>query len=99
MAASSRPAPGSRRPERPEPKYKNSQETAIYSKRRTLYALNWAKHDVIAQGEVVVCEGYTDVIGFFQAGRAPGRGHLRHRPGRGALHPAAQLRPAHRPGL
>ena len=53
---------------RPEPKYKNSQESAIYSKRRTLYALNWAKQDVIAQGEVVVCEGYTDVIGFFQAG-------------------------------
>ena len=23
---------------------------------------------MIAQGEVVVCEGYTDVIGFFQAG-------------------------------
>ena len=55
-------------PDRPEPKYKNSQETAIYSKRRTLYALNWAKQDVIAKGEVVVCEGYTDVIGFFQAG-------------------------------
>ncbi|HWE66126.1 MAG TPA: DNA primase [Acidimicrobiales bacterium] len=54
--------------ERPEPKYKNSQETPIYAKRRTLYALNWAKQDVIAKGEVVVCEGYTDVIGFFQAG-------------------------------
>ena len=53
---------------RPEPKYKNSSETAIYSKRRTLYALNWAKHDIVACGEVVVCEGYTDVIGFFAAG-------------------------------
>jgi len=52
----------------PEPKYKNSQETAIYSKRRTLYGLNWAKKDIVATGEVVVCEGYTDVIGFFQAG-------------------------------
>jgi DNA primase len=52
----------------PEPKYKNSQETIIYSKRRTLYGLNWAKKDVVATGEVVVCEGYTDVIGFFQAG-------------------------------
>ncbi|MGD0880278.1 MAG: DNA primase [Acidimicrobiales bacterium] len=49
-------------------KYKNSTETPIYSKRRTLYALNWAKQDVIASGEVVVCEGYTDVIGFFEAG-------------------------------
>ncbi len=55
-------------PERAEPKYKNSSETAIYAKRRTLYGLNWAKRDVVATGEVVVCEGYTDVIGFFQAG-------------------------------
>ncbi len=60
--------PGQAPPERPEPKYKNSQESPIYSKRRTLYALNWAKQGVIAQGEVVVCEGYTDVIGCFQAG-------------------------------
>ena len=60
--------PGQPPPDRPEPKYKNSQESPIYSKRRTLYALNWAKKGVIAQGEVVVCEGYTDVIGCFQAG-------------------------------
>jgi DNA primase len=50
------------------PKYKNSQEGPIYSKRRTLYGLNWAKKDVVATGEVVVCEGYTDVIGFHLAG-------------------------------
>ncbi len=62
------PRPGQLASDRPEPKYKNSQESAVYSKRRTLYALNWAKTDIIAQGEVVVCEGYTDVIGFFQAG-------------------------------
>ncbi len=61
-------APGGAPPERPEPKYKNSQESPIYSKRRTLYALNWSKQGVIAQGEVVVCEGYTDVIGCFQSG-------------------------------
>ncbi len=59
---------GGTAPERPEPKYKNSQESPIYSKRRTLYALNWAKQGIVAQGEVVVCEGYTDVIGCFQAG-------------------------------
>jgi DNA primase len=62
------PRPGQSPPDRPEPKYKNSQESPIYSKRRTLYALNWAKQDIVAQGEVVVCEGYTDVIGCFQAG-------------------------------
>ncbi len=53
---------------RVEPKYKNSPETPIYSKRRTLYALNWAKDDVIKSGEIIVCEGYTDVIAFFMAG-------------------------------
>jgi DNA primase len=50
------------------PKYKNSQETPIYSKRRTLYGLNWAKTDVVQAGEVIVCEGYTDVIGLFRSG-------------------------------
>ncbi len=60
--------PGQPPPDRPEPKYKNSQESPIYSKRRTLYALNWAKQGIIAQGEVVVCEGYTDVIGCFESG-------------------------------
>lgn len=53
---------------RVEPKYKNSPETLIYSKRRTLYALNFAKDDVIKSGEIIVCEGYTDVIAFFAAG-------------------------------
>ena len=66
--ASCRPGRARRRPTDPEPKYKNSQESPIYSKRRTLYGLNWAKKGVIAQGEVVVCEGYTDVIGSLQAG-------------------------------
>jgi DNA primase len=60
---------GSPRPDgRIEPKYKNSQETAIYSKRRTLYGLHLAKDDVIRSGEIIVCEGYTDVIGLFGAG-------------------------------
>jgi DNA primase len=64
VALGGRILPGSSDPA----KYKNSTETPIYSKRRTLYALNWAKHDVIKSGEVVVCEGYTDVIGLFEAG-------------------------------
>ena len=50
------------------PKYKNSQDGPIYAKRKTLYGLNWAKVDVVATGEVIVCEGYTDVIAFFQVG-------------------------------
>lgn len=50
------------------PKYKNSPETPIYSKSRVLYGLNWAKTDVVREGEVIVCEGYTDVIAFARAG-------------------------------
>ncbi|HLY81654.1 MAG TPA: DNA primase [Acidimicrobiales bacterium] len=50
------------------PKYKNTAETPIYSKSRVLYGLNWAKKAVVETGEVVVCEGYTDVIGLHQAG-------------------------------
>jgi DNA primase len=64
VALGGRILPGSQDPA----KYKNSSETPIYSKRRTLYALNWAKQDIIKRDEVVVCEGYTDVIGLFGVG-------------------------------
>ncbi len=50
------------------PKYKNSPETPLYSKNRVLYGLNWAKAAVVDTNEVVVCEGYTDVIGLARAG-------------------------------
>ena len=50
------------------PKYKNSPETPIYRKHRILYGLNWAKAEVVAQGQVVVCEGYTDVMAFALGG-------------------------------
>ncbi len=49
-------------------KYRNTAETALYHKSRVLYGLNWAKHAVVAADEVIVCEGYTDVIGFAAAG-------------------------------
>ncbi|MGH9057233.1 MAG: DNA primase [Acidimicrobiales bacterium] len=50
------------------PKYKNTPATAVYDKGRVLYGLNWAKKAVVESGRVVVCEGYTDVIGLHQAG-------------------------------
>ena len=62
------PGPNDPPPDRPQPKYKNSPESQIYSKRRTLYGLNWAKKQIVSSGEIIVCEGYTDVIAFFQAG-------------------------------
>jgi DNA primase len=64
VAIGGRVLPGS-----PDPaKYKNSPETPIYSKSKTLYGLNWAKSDIAASDQVVVCEGYTDVIGFHKVG-------------------------------
>jgi DNA primase len=50
------------------PKYKNTSATAVYDKSRVLYGLNWAKKAVVNSGRVVVCEGYTDVIGLQLAG-------------------------------
>ncbi|MCU1501221.1 MAG: dnaG [Ilumatobacteraceae bacterium] len=49
-------------------KYKNSEATPIYAKSKTLYGLNWAKQHIVAADQVIVCEGYTDVIGFHRAG-------------------------------
>ena len=49
-------------------KYKNSAETYIYAKSKTLYGLHGAKGDIVAADQVIVCEGYTDVIGFHRAG-------------------------------
>ena len=50
------------------PKYKNSAESAVYAKSRVLYGLHWAKQAIVEADEVIVCEGYTDVIGFAKAG-------------------------------
>jgi DNA primase len=64
VALGGRILPGSSDPA----KYKNSPSTTIYDKSDTLYGLNWAKGPAVAQGEIVVCEGYTDVIGMAVAG-------------------------------
>jgi DNA primase len=50
------------------PKYKNSATSRIYDKSTVLYGLNWVKGDVVSADEAIVCEGYTDVIGFARAG-------------------------------
>ncbi len=64
VAFGGRVLPGSTDPA----KYKNSPETAIYSKSKVLYGLSWAKSEIVKADRVVVCEGYTDVIGFHRAG-------------------------------
>ncbi len=51
-----------------QPKYLNSPETPIYIKSRHLYALNLARREIVREGFAVLVEGYTDVIGLWQAG-------------------------------
>jgi DNA primase len=50
------------------PKYQNTPETALYRKSKVLYGLNWAKDEAVRTNEVIICEGYTDVIGFAEVG-------------------------------
>ena len=49
-------------------KYKNSSDSAIYGKSKLLYGLHMTKADIVKADEAIICEGYTDVIGFFKAG-------------------------------
>jgi len=68
------------------PKYMNSPETPVYRKGEVLYNLHRAKGAVTKAGEVVVVEGYTDVIALARSGietavatcgTALGEGHFR----------------------
>ena len=53
-----------------QPKYLNGPETDLFSKRRTLYAQDLAREAARGGAEVVVVEGYMDVIALHQAGFA-----------------------------
>ena len=65
------------------PKYLNSSDTPVFKKSRTLFALNFAKNAILGAehspaksstsvyahpGELILCEGYMDVISLHQAG-------------------------------
>ena len=49
-----------------KPKYLNSPETPIFDKSRNLYGLNFARSS--RKGNIILCEGYMDVIAMHQAG-------------------------------
>ncbi len=59
---------GRKLPDAEGPKYQNSRDNELYNKSKALYAINWAKADAVARDQVLICEGYTDVIGFARAG-------------------------------
>ncbi len=49
-----------------EPKYLNTPETAVFDKGHNLYGLNIAKN--ARKNNIIICEGYMDVISMHQAG-------------------------------
>jgi DNA primase len=51
-----------------QPKYVNGPETPVFSKRRTLFALDFAREAARTGAPVVAVEGYMDVIALHQAG-------------------------------
>ena len=57
---------GSRVIDKSEPKYMNTTETPVYSKRRILYGLNLAKKT--KRPNIILCEGNLDVVTLHQAG-------------------------------
>ncbi|MCU1443910.1 MAG: primase [Cryobacterium sp.] len=50
------------------PKYLNTPETPVYHKAQVLYGLDLAKRDISRSHQVVVVEGYTDVMACHLAG-------------------------------
>ncbi len=58
------------------PKYLNSSDTPVFKKKDNLFALNYAKNSCVGNansdkaksGELILCEGYMDVIALHQAG-------------------------------
>ncbi len=59
-----------------KPKYLNSSDTVVFRKSKNLFALNYAKEvlqgninsELVKAGEIILCEGYMDVIAMHQAG-------------------------------
>lgn len=68
------------------PKYLNSPETTIYKKSQVLYGIEHAKRNIAKKRELIVVEGYTDVMACHVAGvdtavatcgTAFGEGHIK----------------------
>jgi len=51
-----------------KPKYLNTSDNDVYHKGRHLYGADLARVSATKAGEVILCEGYTDVIALHQAG-------------------------------
>lgn len=51
-----------------EPKYLNTRETLLFSKSRTVYALDHARDEIVKTRRAILVEGYTDVMMCHQFG-------------------------------
>ena len=51
-----------------EPKYLNSQETPVFQKKNNLYGLFQTKKAVQQQDQIILVEGYMDVVSLYQNG-------------------------------
>lgn len=51
-----------------EPKYLNSQESQVFLKKNNLYGLNLTRKFVSEADQIILVEGYMDVISLYQAG-------------------------------
>lgn len=50
------------------PKYINSPESVVFSKRKNLYGINVAKENIVLDKTVLIVEGYIDCISMHEAG-------------------------------
>lgn len=51
-----------------QPKYLNSVDSPIFSKRKNLYGLYENQRGIRVKGEAIIVEGYMDVVGLYEAG-------------------------------
>ncbi len=49
-------------------KYINTPETSLYSKSKNIYRISQAKNNIVDRDEVLIVEGYTDVMALYQEG-------------------------------
>ena len=51
-----------------QPKYMNSPESPVYSKRRSFYGIDKSRDSIRREGRAVLVEGYTDFLALYSAG-------------------------------
>jgi len=54
--------------EKDQPKYLNSSDSPVFSKRHQLYGLHENTRGIRLRGEAIIVEGYMDVIGLYESG-------------------------------